>query len=178
MTTPAGNPPWARSTGYADYGGHASKRNYQGQPCINSRTDIGAEHLMRLASDLAAVTRMSNFCEITFTMASGTTAPIVTACRLMTAVYTGSGYTGDSPPTGFPTVTGIANGQARIAFSSSYTDDYGESADYTPEFPRASSHEDGVGAAAKVDSGNVEVYAFDTSTKVAVTGKTVTVAIA
>jgi hypothetical protein len=81
-----------RASDHAYYGGHVNKRNFNDEPIVNPRTDFGAEHLTRMAADLAAVARMADFAVLDFTMASGSSAPTVHTARLMTGVYVGSGY--------------------------------------------------------------------------------------
>lgn len=124
-TTPAGRPAWERANDHTSYGGHTEKRNYQGIPVINPRTDVGAEHLARLAADLAAVQRVAPFARVTFTGADSTNGePTVSAVSMMTGVYTGAPYAGDTPPTGYPSVERVADGQYRVTFATSYDDPY------------------------------------------------------
>lgn len=153
--TPAGSPYWGRATGPADYGGHANKINYGGQSVINDRTDVGAEHIQRLALDMAAVARLQPFCRMRFSIAvAGCT---VVSCRLGNAVYEGTGYDGASPPTGFPLVTYIGAGTADVTFASSYSDDYAVAESYTPEMPMVSAESDPYTASAYVSGQNVRV---------------------
>lgn len=137
MTTPSGNPAWVRSNDFTSYGGHESKKNYNSLPIVNPRTDVGAEHLARIAADLAAVARMADFAILNVTMGSGSDAPTVNLCRLMTGVYTGTGYSGTSPPTGFPRAVGVSNGVVDVKFTGAYTDPYSVSATFQPTFATA-----------------------------------------
>lgn len=125
-TTPAGRPAWERANDHSAYGGHTEKRNYQNLPIVNPRTDVGAEHIARMAADLAAVQRVAPFARVTFTGADSTnTHPTVSAVEMMTGVYSGAPYTGNTPPTGFPSVSRVADGQYRVTLATSYTDPYG-----------------------------------------------------
>jgi hypothetical protein len=124
-TTPAGRPAWERANDHTSYGGHSEKRNYQGIPVINPRTDVGAEHLARLAADLAAVQRTAAFGVLVFTARDSTTAdPLVSVADLMTGVYSGAPYDGGNPPTGYPSVTRSGDGQYQVTFAASYDDPY------------------------------------------------------
>lgn len=136
-TTPSGNPAWVRSNDHTNYGGHVNKKNYNDVPIVNPKTDVGAEHLTRIAADLAAVAKMADFAVLNITMGSGSDTPTVNQCRMMTGIYTGSGYTGTSPPTGYPSVVGVQNGVADITFASSYSDAYSVSGTFAPSFARA-----------------------------------------
>lgn len=182
MVTPSGNPAWARSNDYTSYGGHAQLKNYNGLPIVNPQTDVGAEHLARISADIAAVSMMGDFAHVKLTMASGSNAPTVTACTLMTGIYTGTGYSGTSPPTGFPRVLGISNGVCAIKFTGIYTDPYSISSTFRPTFPRASLAESSVGAAYKTPSWtsgtDTVMVRVQTSSGSAVTGKTVAVSVA
>lgn len=138
MTTiPNGAPAWVRSNDHTSYGGALDKANHQNEPIVNPRTDVGAEHLQRIAEDLAVVARMADFAVLDFTMASGSSSPTVHGARLMTGIYSGAGYTGTSPPTGFPTVRGISDGIADIEFAASYSDDYSVAGVFEPVFADA-----------------------------------------
>jgi hypothetical protein len=137
-TTPTGNPAWTRSADHTFYGGDVNKRDYADLPVVNPQTDVGASDIQRTAADMAAVSRMADFAQLDLTMASGSAAPTVNAVRLMTGEYAGSGYSGTSPPTGFPTVTGVADGVVDIQFSASYEDPYSVSGTYQPSFPTGS----------------------------------------
>lgn len=137
-TTPSGNPAWVRTNDETNYGGHVDLRNYNDIPIVNPKTDVGAEHLARIAADMAAIARMANFAEVHFTLDSGSNAPTVNYCRLMTGVYTGTGYSGTSPPTGFPKVLGVSNGVADVKFTGVYQDAYSVSSTFQPVFSGAS----------------------------------------
>lgn len=128
-TTPAGVAPWTRAVGIADYGGNAAKTDYLGIGVVNPKTDISAAQLLRLTNDLAAVVRGAPFCTITFVCPASpsTDNPTVTAVTGMIWNYSGAGYPGGTPPTGYPAVVRIANGHWRVSFASSYTDSYGVS---------------------------------------------------
>ncbi len=128
MTTPTGSPPWLRTTSYVDYGGDANKTDYLGIGIINPKTDVSAAQLQRMANDLAACARAVPACTIAYTCNDTAVGhPTVTLCRGMAWNYAGAGYTGDRPPTGYPTVTRAADGDNTITFDSTYTDSYGVS---------------------------------------------------
>lgn len=137
MTTPNGNPAWTRSADHTFYGGDLNKRNYADLPIVNPQTDVGADHLQRMAADLASVALMADFAAMRITMSSGSSAPTVNSCRLMTGIYTGSGYSGTSPPTGFPSVSGVSDGIIDIKFTGAYSDAYSVSATFQPTFAEA-----------------------------------------
>lgn len=128
--TPSGNPLWGgRSVSFEDYGGHASKANYQNQDVVNPRTDVGAEGFARATSDLASVGRAVDFCVFTVTCNdSSPAAPTVHAVNMMTGITTT--YAGGSPPTGFPALARTGTGAFTVTFDSSYEDDYGVSASF------------------------------------------------
>ena len=121
----ATSPPWAgRASGHTFYGGHVNKRNYGGQGVVNPETDTDADHLKRMATDLAAVARTAPFAVITLTMNdTATAAPTINACSLMTGIT--ASYEGDAAPTGFPSGARNGDGHITLTFASSYNDDYG-----------------------------------------------------
>lgn len=131
--TPTGSPAWVRNADHTTYGGHTSKTNYQSRGVINALTDVGAEEFVRMVADLAAVVRTAPFCVINFTANdSGTPAdPTVNRVTMQTGA-TASSYAGGTPPTGFPTVERVADGNYRITFSANYSDPYSVSGAFTP----------------------------------------------
>ncbi len=134
MTTiPNGAPAWVRSSDYTTYGGHLNKRNYQDEPIVNPRTDVGANAIQRMGADLAAVARMAPFCNVTFTANAAGSSISVTACRLMTGSIS-TAYAGTSPPAGFPTITHLTGKSYQIAIGGSYTDEYGVAGTFAPAF--------------------------------------------
>ena len=140
--TPLGSPPWDRSAGIAQYGGHVNKENYLSVGTINPLTDIDAGNIMRIAADLKAVSNTAAFAVLHLTQDDSTPDdPTVNSARLMTGVATAS-YAGDAPPTGFPTVTRVSDGVILVTFSSSYSDDYSISADLDIMDVRATVNDD------------------------------------
>lgn len=136
-TTPTGNPAWTRGSAYTTYGGDPNKANYQSQGVVNPRTDVGAEGFSRLASDIAAVQRVAEFCTMQVLIRdSGTVGATVENCRLMTGV-TATSYDGTAPPTGFPVVTRNGTGDVSVTFSSSYADEYAVSGAFIAKEPIA-----------------------------------------
>lgn len=125
--TPEGLPAWTRTASHTQYGGRLDKQNYQNTGCINAQTDVGAEHLCRMASDLAAVVRTAPFAVLRV-LCDDTTpgAPIIESAYLMTGVRVTS-YVGDSAPTGFPSAERNGDGDVTFTFDSSYDDEYGVS---------------------------------------------------
>lgn len=147
-TTPNGVPSWVRSVGFEDYGGHANLQNYQGQGVVNPRTDVGAEALARMTSDLAAVVRTLPFA--VFTVLCNDTspaAPTVIAAFMQTGVATVS-YAGDAPPTGFPAFARVSAGKITATFASSYTDPYGVSGAFGITHAEATLHGTAAGSEA------------------------------
>jgi len=128
--TPNGAPSWTRAAGFADYGGDANKANYQGQGVVNPKTDVGAEAVARLTSELAAVVRTAPFATLHLKCNdSSPAAPTVYAVLMQTGVTTVD-YPGDAPPTGFPACARVSAGKITVTFSSSYQDAYGVAAAY------------------------------------------------
>lgn len=123
-TTPSGAPAWVRTNTHEEYGGHLDKVNYQNQPAVNARTDLGAESLTRMAADLAMLARTAPFSIVTFTCDdSGTGAPVVSAVNQMTGIRSTS-YVGDAAPTGFPSGARNGNGDVTFTWAASYLDPY------------------------------------------------------
>lgn len=144
MTTPNGNPAWTRSADHTFYGGDLSKKNYADLPIVNPQTDVGADHLQRIAADLAAVTLMAEFATLDIQMPGASSyASTVYECAMMTGRYVGAGYSGSSPPTGFPTVTAVRDGVIDVKFTGVYSDPYSVSATFQPVFAQASINEAG-----------------------------------
>ena len=130
--TPNGSPSWVRNASHETYGGHTDKTNYQAQGVVNPRTDVGAEAIVRMAADLAAATRTMPFAVLTFVGRDSTTDhPNVEFCSLQTGLQITT-YVGDSPPSGFPTVTRSSDGVHVITFATSYLDEYGVSGSFAP----------------------------------------------
>lgn len=133
MTTPTGSPPWLRTQSITDYGGDANKTDYLGIGVVNPKTDVSAAQLLRHINDVSAIGRVSPFCRIEFETNDQETPaadPTVLSAIGMKFTYSGPGYAGGSPPTGYPTVTRIADGQVRVTFASSYTDEFGVSGNF------------------------------------------------
>jgi hypothetical protein len=120
---PTGLPAWARTTSHTHYGGNVGKRNHLLQGVIDPETDVSAEQLARMASDLAAIARVSPFASMIVTCDDTPGIPTVEWISMMTGVT--SNYAGNSPPAGFPSVARVSNGVVDITFASSYSDDYG-----------------------------------------------------
>jgi hypothetical protein len=138
--TPTGSPPWVRTTDFSHYGGDVNKQNYQSQGAVDPLTDVTAEQLSRLAADVAAIARVTPFCVLTFKgNDSVPAAPTVEVCNLMTGVRTTS-YTGDNPPSGFPLVEYISDGQHRITFASTYADPYSANGSFAPRHVIVTGH--------------------------------------
>jgi hypothetical protein len=154
----SGTPFWARVTAFEDYGGHVDKRNYMSRGVVDPRTDIDALQFNRLASDMAAVARVTPMAALTLESGSAN----VLSASVGPVGETGP-YTGGSPPAGFPIVaTPGAAGLRTVTFPTSYTDDLGVVATFTPRAVTAAAR--GVTlalASAYVDSyGVVQVYTY------------------
>lgn len=127
MTTPAGLPAWTRTASIEAYGGHAEKQNFLSQGAVDPRTDVTAEQINRLAADLVACARVAPVCVIRYlNRDTSELAPSVTYCRLASGV-TGA-YAGDTPPTGFPTLARVSDGNVTITFPADLSDDFGVAA--------------------------------------------------
>jgi hypothetical protein len=121
---PTGLPAFTRTADITQYGGHPNKANYQSLGTVNPRTDISAEGLARMTADLAAVVRVMPFAQILYTCQDAFPgAPLITAALLQTGI-TLVQYTGDDPPTGFPSAARNGDGDVTFTFASSYSDDY------------------------------------------------------
>jgi len=164
LTTPIGNPAWVRSADFTQYGGDPNKANYQSQGVVNPRTDVGAEGFSRLASDMAAVARVAEFCSMQVLCDVLGSSSTVESCRLMSGVASLS-YLGTAPPTGFPTVTRNGSGDVTITFSGSYTDEYGVAGAFIAKEPVASliSTTGGVASVQLVSATVVRVRCFNLS---------------
>lgn len=128
-TTPAGLPAWSRTADASVYGGHPDKRDYQAQGVVNPQTDISAAQFIRLAADVAGLSRVAPFCVLTVQCNdSSPAAPTVVRAQQMNAVSL-SGYEGNSPTGEFPTLTRVGDGQFDVEWSPAVTDDYGVSHD-------------------------------------------------
>lgn len=162
MVVPTGNPAWARSVSHEDYGGHEDKTNYQSIGVVNPRTDVGAEGFSRQVSDQAAAVRTSEFAVLTYlNNDTGTDPPTIEAAHLMTGIASNS-YEGDAPPNGFPSAVRNGDGDVTFTFESSYPDEYGVSADWSPVQAQVSCHGTTFAHANYVISGQtVRVRVFD-----------------
>lgn len=124
---PTGHPLWTRAAGHANYGGHTEKRNHLSQGVVDPETDVSAQQLARLATDLASVARVAPFAYMVVQCNDGSpAAPTVTLANLANGVSS-AGYEGNAAPSGFPTLARVSDGRFSITFSSSYADDYGVS---------------------------------------------------
>lgn len=123
------NPAWTRTAGIDTYGGHAQKRNYANQGKIDALTDIDANDINRIGSDLATTVRMQPFLVARLTLNdTSPAAPTVQWCAFQPAGVSTTNFAGDAPPTGFPTFTRLGNGNIEVTFAASYSDEYGNSA--------------------------------------------------
>lgn len=137
---PSGSPAWARTADHSHYGGHTSKKNYQSQGVTNPRTDVGAEAIVRQASDTAAAVRTAKFFSGTFVNHDAAPdAPTIESVEMMTGVLEVD-YEGDAPPTGFPGATRAGTGHTAFTFASTYTDEYGVVASFVPRRASATGH--------------------------------------
>lgn len=138
--TPAGAPAWTRTASHTQYGGHPNKENYLSQGVIDAETDVGAEHIARLAADLEAMARTAPFATITFLCNdSSPGAPTIESVFMMTAIQSVP-YAGDSPPTGLPEATRSGTGHVVFTFADEYTDPYGVTAPFIPTHALANVH--------------------------------------
>jgi hypothetical protein len=131
---PTGAPAWTRTADHTVYGGDLNKKNWHDQGVTNTRTDLGADQLCRLAADLAAVTLTAPFALITIGSFPGLPYPTVLAVNQQSAAVPaiapvdntarlsgiGSGvqvspYDGALPPTGFPSVSVTRRTTSRAA---------------------------------------------------------------
>lgn len=147
--TPTSSPIWTGASGHEAYGGHANKRNHLSQGVIDPETDVSAEQLARMATDLAAVARVAPFAVLDITCNdTSPAAPTINSCLMNTGIRTTS-YEGDAAPTGFPTAARVATGRFTLQFSSSYSDDYSVSGTFIVR-PGIGSHADTAGGTVAV----------------------------
>lgn len=126
-TTPAGLPAWSRTADASVYGGHSDKRDYQAQGVVNPQTDVSAAQFIRLAADVAALTRVAPFCVMTVQCNDTVPdAPTVVRAQQMTAVSL-AGYEGDNPTGDFPELSRLGDGDIRVDWAETVEDDYGVS---------------------------------------------------
>ena len=161
--TVSGSPPWNRTMVWQDYGGDPEKRNYNGRGVVDPRTDIDAGQVQRMAADMACACRTMPFAVLHVTP-NGTSTPVVTSA-IVGPVPAPASYTGNTPPSGMPTVARSSAGSYGHTFPSPYVDPAGSSAEFTPRIPSATV----VGtnayvASAVVSGGRVNVYVRDAST--------------
>lgn len=115
--TPSGKPAWLRLNDHTAYGGRTDKKNYQSRGAINGRTDVTAENICRIASDLAAVARTAPFCSFTATLSdTSPAAPTITNYLAMAGAA--------------PATARVSNGVATFDWLTSYTDDYSVAGDF------------------------------------------------
>lgn len=113
--TPAGAPAWVKTNDHATYGGRTDKRNFAGKGSVNGQTDVSAEEWVRACADLGALVRTAPLAVITYTADdTGTNDPTLDDVDSMVAA---------------PTGTRVADGQIRLTWAASYTDEYGVSGD-------------------------------------------------
>lgn len=123
---PTGHPLWTRAAGHVNYGGNENKRNHLSQGVVDPETDVSAQQLARLATDLASIARVAPFGYMVVQCNdSSPQAPQVVLANMANNVSTG--YEGDAAPTGFPTLARVSNGRFSVTFASTYADDYGVS---------------------------------------------------
>jgi hypothetical protein len=127
---PTGHPYFTRAAGHANYGGHVDKRNHLSQGVIDPETDVSAQQLARLATDLASIARVAPFAYMVVQCNdTSPAAPTVVLANMGTGISS-AGYEGDAPPSGFPTLARVSDGRFTITFDSTYTDDYGVSGSF------------------------------------------------
>lgn len=136
-TTPEGDAPWTRSATATTYGGHSDKKDYQSLGSINPRTDFSVAQFLRMTADLSACARVAAFSSVSLTCNdTSPAAPTIDAAHQMNGVAP-TGYTGDSPPSGFPTFTRVANGSVQGVWPSAPSDDFSVSATFAIKHVRA-----------------------------------------
>lgn len=165
MTSPAGLPPWTRTSSAATYGGHANKRDYGGIGEVNPETDVSAAQFVRLCTDVAAIARMAPvFRMIVRCQDTGTVGATVLDCVSM--VGRAGPYSGSSPPAGFPSVARTGKAQIEITFPSTLTDEFGVSGACLIEFVHTGivySAQSGVAQWAFLGNNVVRVSGLDSS---------------
>src|SRR5262245_17366201 len=110
--TPTGKPGWVRTNSHEHYGGDTNKKNYQSQGAVNSRTDLTAENVCRVAADIAAMARTAEFATIVFTCNDSVpAAPTVNEYLAQTG--------------GAPTGSRIGDGDVTLEWLDQYSNDYG-----------------------------------------------------
>lgn len=129
---PSGSPIWTRTAVHTQYGGDVNKRNLLSVGVVDAQTDVGAEEIARLSADLSALANTSPFAVITYLNNDASpAAPTILKVYGQIGVITSS-YSGNAPPTGFPSAVRNGNDDVTFTFASSYTDPYGVSGSFAP----------------------------------------------
>jgi hypothetical protein len=124
MTTPTGDPPWARTADSETYGGVVGKHDFQNQGVTNPLTDVSAAQYLRLTNDVAAMAGAAPFATIKVTCNdTGTAAPTINWIFAMNGNQP-SGYAGGAAPTGFPVGTRNGDGSITLTWPTSISDSY------------------------------------------------------
>lgn len=181
MTTPTGLPYWARNTSAEDYGGIASKVDYQTPGAVNGRTDITAAQFLRLCADLSGVARTAPVAMAQWKCNdSPAAAPTVAFARAGSAASVVP-YAGDAPPSGCPTLTRLGNGGVRLLLPSGSADAFGVVTTLDPDvwIPSLTSAAGSVSVERAPPSGGsnplmFDIFAFNTS-GVALVGPTLNI---
>jgi hypothetical protein len=164
MTAINGYPAWVRASDHTTYGGDLNKKNWQSQGVVDARTDVDAAALCRLAEDLSACSRTCPFGVISWTCVDTPTpgVPLITAVNLMTGIAIVD-YSGDAPPTGFPSAARNGTGDVTFTFAASYSDAYGVAGAFSPVHALAGSRTSGAYATAAISGQTVRVRLLDTA---------------
>lgn len=124
--TVAGSPSWTRSATAATYGGHSELEDFAAQGAVDPKTDISAAEYKRICADVAAIQRTAALARIRLVCRDTPSALPPTVKEV--AVQSGlrlQQYTGNAPPSGFPTITRYANGAILVVLPATLADDFG-----------------------------------------------------
>jgi hypothetical protein len=109
MIVPSGSPPWARVAAMQDYGGHVDKIDYGNIGAVNSRTDVTAAQICRLAADAAAVSTMIPLFILDLLTVAGSPGTFtVERIRSQWGGVRDTPYAGAAPPSGCIGVTNVS----------------------------------------------------------------------
>jgi hypothetical protein len=159
-TTPAGLPAWSRTADASVYGGHVDKRDFEGQGPVDPQTDVSAAQFIRLAADVAALSRVAPFAVLTIQCNDTVpAAPTVVRAQQMTAVSL-AGYEGASPTGDFPTLTRVGDGEFDVVWPTSVADDYGVEQDVDLVHAHGSVHDAGTYSAVEPSRTNAYTFRF------------------
>jgi len=129
----SGYPPWSRATGVGYYGASEGLHDYMHLGAPNVLDSVTAEQYAALAQAQAFISSTAPMF-VLHVVAADPADPTVTALSMAGGSAT---YAGGSPPTGFPAVERVSNGEYTITVAADYADTDGEIGTFDPNFSGA-----------------------------------------